>query len=68
MDQVDLFVVRVWRFAPDFRVSVRRVDDEAVHVFSSAQSVGEYLSQPAAAVPRVEPSPAAPNLSEEEPK
>ena len=68
MDQVDLFLVRVWRFAPDFRASVRRVDDEAVHVFSSAQSVGDFLSRPAAAAPRVEPSSAAPNLSEEETK
>jgi hypothetical protein len=66
MDQVDLFLVRVWRFAPDFRASVRRVDDEAVHVFSSAQSVGDFLASPAAVTPHVEPLATSSNLSEDE--
>lgn len=68
MNQVDLFLVRVWRFAPDFRASVRRVDEEAVHVFSSAQSVGEFLSSPAAVPPQVEPPAISTNLSEDESK
>jgi hypothetical protein len=51
-----------------FRASVRRVGDEAVHVFSSAQSVGEFLSRPIAATPQSEPSAIALNLSEDESK
>lgn len=68
MDQVDLFLVRVWRLAPDFRATVRRVDDEAVHVFSSAQSVSEFLSNPATVTPRVEPPATPRHLSKDEPK
>lgn len=42
MQGATLFVVRVW-MADGFRASVRRVDDEDTHWFTSATEVTRYL-------------------------
>ena len=46
MDEADLYLVRVWHEAPGFRASVRRVDDERVHLFGDAEQLARFLALP----------------------
>jgi len=48
MDDTHLYLVRIWRGAQRFRATVRRVEDEALHVFYTPESVAGYLSGQAA--------------------
>lgn len=51
LDTMLLYVLRVWRGSA-FRASVRAVDSERSHLFSSAADVVRYLEQAAAPQPR----------------
>jgi len=48
MDDTHLYLVRIWHGAQRFRATVRRVEDETLHVFYTPESVAGYLSSQAA--------------------
>lgn len=46
MTDPEIFIVRIWRqLAGGFRASVRRVDEEEVHLCTAADEVVRFLEQ-----------------------
>jgi len=46
MDDVLLYLVRVWNRIDGFRASVRRADEEEAHVFDSPDALARFLAAP----------------------
>lgn len=44
MDEARLFMVRVWHGAQDFRASVRRVEDDRVHMFHAVDDLARFFA------------------------
>ena len=46
MEDIDLFLVRVWRGLPRFRASARRIDDEVPQMFATLDDLAQFLAGP----------------------
>jgi hypothetical protein len=49
MDNVQLFVIRVWQHLRQFRASVRALDDDAPRLFLAPEELSEFLRRAAEA-------------------
>ena len=66
MNEAQLFTVRVWRQAEQFRASVRAVGDEEAHLFTSPAPLADFLVH-ATAEPSAATAPALASAAAGEP-